>query len=73
MENNLKDDRREPNNGRGIWVGPYTVKQLSKLYGIHRSTFYRWIEPHKEAIGKKYGHYYTTWQVRTIFEKLDLP
>jgi len=80
MEDNFKHtpgDSDKPSDDkpskRPLEVIPYSIKQLSKLYGVHRSTFYRWIGPHKKAIGKKNGHNYTIYQVETIFSRLGLP
>lgn len=52
---------------------PYTVKELSILYGIHKTTMLRWLEPFTEDIGRRVGRFYTIKQVKTIFDKLGTP
>ena len=54
-------------------VKAYTFKELSALYGISVRTFKTWLQPHAGIIGEKNGWYFTTLQVRTIFEKLGEP
>jgi len=43
------------------------------MYGISLKTFRAWLQPHQDAIGKRVGWYYTTLQVRIIFERLGYP
>ena len=52
---------------------PYSVKQLSELYGVSSKTFRRWLKPFLEAIGEKLGYYYNISQVRFIVQKLGVP
>ncbi len=56
-----------------IQVRPYTLKELSGLYGVTKPTIRKWIEPFKELIGERTGNYYNITQVRIIFEKLWYP
>jgi hypothetical protein len=54
-------------------IKPYSPVELSRIYGVSKKTFNRWLKPHREAIGERQGLYYTTLQVKLIFEKLGLP
>jgi hypothetical protein len=54
-------------------VKPYTIKELSALYGISPKALKTWLQPHVIEIGEKRGRYFTTHQVRIIFEKIGLP
>ncbi len=56
-----------------VTVKAYTLKELSAIYGISPRAFKTWLLPHEDVIGKKKGWYYTTLQVRLIFERLGLP
>ena len=56
-----------------IALKPYTLKELSELYGMDWRTFKKWLEPFQSEIGEKKGRYYQIPQVRIIFKKLDLP
>jgi len=51
----------------------YTMKELSVLYGVSTKCLRTWLEPHLEVVGKRKGRYFTTLQVRVIFDKLGLP
>jgi len=52
---------------------PYSLKELSDLYGVCTKTFKKWIAPFTESIGEKRSRFYTVNQVKTIVEKLGLP
>ena len=52
---------------------PYTMKELAALYGVSTKTLRTWLHPHQQAVGEKISRYYTSLQVRTIFEKLGSP
>lgn len=52
---------------------PCTLKELAAMYTVSTKTMRTWLQPHKEEVGEKTGRYYTTLQVRTIFEKLGEP
>jgi transposase len=56
-----------------ITVRAYTTKELAALYGISSKTIKTWLQPYTAVIGEKRGRYYTTLQVRTIFEKIGEP
>jgi hypothetical protein len=56
-----------------ITVKAYTTKELAALYGISSKTIKTWLQPYTQMIGEKRGRYYTTLQVRLIFEKIGLP
>jgi hypothetical protein len=56
-----------------ITVKAYTTKELAALYGISSKTIKTWLQPYTTLIGEKRGRYYTTLQVRTIFEKIGEP
>lgn len=56
-----------------VLIKGYTLKELSALYGVSTKCLRTWMEPHMESIGEKKGRYFTTLQVRTIFEKLGEP
>jgi hypothetical protein len=54
-------------------IRPYTLLELARLYEVSRWTFKKWIEPHEDAIGPRVGYFFTTLQVKVIFEKLGPP
>ena len=54
-------------------VKAYTISELAALYGISTKTIKTWLRPHADAIGPRRGRYYTTLQIRTIFEKIGAP
>jgi hypothetical protein len=56
-----------------IEIKPYSISELSALYGVSKRTMRNWITPHQSVIGEKIGHLYTALQVKVIFEKLGLP
>jgi hypothetical protein len=56
-----------------VKIKPYSLTELSGLYGVSNHTLKNWIVPHHTAVGKKIGRLYTALQVKTIFEKLGLP
>ena len=67
MENQLQ----EPEN---IYViKAYKCAQLCQMYEVSKKTFIKWIKPFEDAIGPRYGHYFTIAQVRIIFDKLGFP
>lgn len=61
------------NEGNGIPVKPYSNKELAAIYGVHPDTFRTWVDPHREAMGKRIGIFYTVKQVEYLFDKLKLP
>ena len=56
-----------------VEIKPYSLTELSRLYGISNGIMKKWLTPHNEAIGDKVGRLYNTLQVKIIFEKLGLP
>lgn len=56
-----------------ISIKPYTVKELSKLYGVSRITFRKWLNKFKDELGDRDGSFYSIPQVKIIFKHLDLP
>ncbi len=64
-------EKKEPK--KQIALKPYTLKELSELYGVDWRTFKAWLQPFLAEIGEKKGRYYQIQQVRVIFKKLELP
>ena len=56
-----------------IEIKPYSLTELSQIYGVTNRTMKNWIVKHGEAVGEKVGRLYTALQVKIIFEKLGLP
>jgi len=56
-----------------ITIRPYTAKELAALYGVSTKTLRTWLLPHQQAIGEKISRYFTSLQIRIIFEKLGSP
>ncbi len=56
-----------------VKIKPYSLTELSGLYGVSNHTMKNWIVPHHNAVGKKIGRLFTALQVKIIFEKLGLP
>jgi hypothetical protein len=56
-----------------IEVKPYSITELSNIYGVTIRTMKNWIQPHNQTVGIKIGRLYTAFQVKVIFEKLGLP
>ncbi len=54
-------------------VKPYTLKEISSIYGVCDKTLKRWLKPFKEEIGERQGRFYNVTQVRLIFDRLGLP
>jgi hypothetical protein len=52
---------------------PYSIGELSVLYGMPAKTINNWLKPHIGKIGERIGRYYTLKQVLTIFEILEWP
>lgn len=57
----------------GAVIRPYTHKELAALYGVSWITLQRWLEPFKEVVGPKKGHFYNARQAEIIFMKLGYP
>jgi len=56
-----------------IKLKPYTVKELSGLYGVDWRTIKNWIKPFEHELGEKLGRYYNIVQMEHIFNKLGYP
>ena len=54
-------------------VKPYTLTELSKIYGVCTRTLKKWINEFKDDVGVKKGRYYTIPQVKVIFHNLCFP
>ena len=54
-------------------IKPYSIRDLSKIYGVCNKTFKKWTQPFEAQIGTKNGRYYTVVQVKIIFEKIGVP
>ena len=51
----------------------YMTKELAMMYQVSPKVFRMWIKPHLHAIGERQGWYYTSAQVKIIFERLGPP
>jgi len=56
-----------------IEIKPYSLTELSQIYGVTNRTMKNWITRHDAAVGEKIGRLYTALQIKIIFEKLGLP
>lgn len=54
-------------------VRPYTLKELTQLYGVTKPTLISWLKQHQERIGQKTGRYYTVKQIDMIFQLIGFP
>jgi transposase-like protein len=52
---------------------PYTIAELSDIYGVSKKTFRKWLDPFQNEIGIRNGFFYTVKQVQVIIDKLGLP
>lgn len=59
--------------GKVADIKPYSLCELSNLYGVSKRTMRNWIRPHRLIVGERIGRLYTTLQVQIIFNKLGLP
>lgn len=69
MEN--KEQEQQPK--MQVPVKPYTLTELSKIYGVCTRTLKKWINEFKNEVGEKKGRYYTIPQVKVIFQNLCFP
>lgn len=60
-------------NTQTIEVRPYSIKELSILYGVSSKVLRKWMLPIKEKIGKRNGFYYSVSQVELIFSFIKVP
>lgn len=51
----------------------YSNKEIARLYDVSPRTWRRWLEPFRNDIGSRKGHFYNPNQVKVIFEKLGVP
>jgi hypothetical protein len=70
---NKKQEKNMSTTNYVVEIRPYSLTELSRLYGISNGIMKRWLAPHNEIIGEKVGRFYNALQVKTIFEKLGLP
>jgi transposase len=70
---NKKQEKNMSTTNIVVEIRPYSLTELSRLYGISNGIMKRWLAPHTEIIGEKVGRFYNALQVKTIFEKLGLP
>lgn len=70
---NKKQEKNMSTTNYVVEIKPYSLTELSRLYGISNGIMKRWLAPHNEIIGEKVGRLYNTLQVKIIFEKLGLP
>jgi hypothetical protein len=54
-------------------IRPYSLKEISRMYGMSACTINRWLQPFKEQVGERNGRYYTNQQVEKIFLLLGTP
>jgi hypothetical protein len=54
-------------------IKPYSPAELARVYKVSKKILNGWLDPHRGAIGKRSGLYYTALQVKTIFELIGLP
>ncbi len=56
-----------------IMVKPYTLLELSELYGVSVKTLRNWILPIKKKVGVRRGRFYTVKQTEMFFRHFGLP
>ena len=56
-----------------IRIRPYTKKDLCQLYGISHKVLGLWLKPFAADMGPLIGRYFSSAQVKIIFEKLGMP
>ena len=64
---------KHSNTGTEQVAKPSTLKELAAMYNVSTKTIRTWLLPPQTSIGKKTGRYYTSLQVRIIFDKLGTP
>lgn len=52
---------------------PYTLAELSIVYGVCKRTMRKWLKPFIGEIGERQGQFYSIAQVRIIIDRLGLP
>jgi len=56
-----------------VEIRPYSLTELSQMYGISNRTMKNWLTPHSHFIGDNVGRIYNALQVKIIFERIGLP
>lgn len=56
-----------------LHLKPYSLMELSRIYGVNFRTFRKWLLPFQDVIGVRVGRYYSVAQVRKIFDVLGTP
>ena len=56
-----------------ITIRPLTPGELADLYKVSKKTLRSWLLRHRELIGERVAKYYTTLQVRRIYECIGSP
>ena len=69
----MNQSMKQSNTGTEQVAKPSTLKELAAMYNVSTKTIRTWLLPHQTSIGQKTGRYYTTLQVRIIFDKLGAP
>jgi transposase-like protein len=54
-------------------VKAYTISELAALYEVSPKTFRTWLKQYAKEIGERESRYFTTLQVKIIFEKIGCP
>lgn len=54
-------------------IKPYSLKEISVIYGICDKTLKKWLEPFEKEVGQRRGRYYNVAQVKLIFKCLGIP
>ena len=58
---------------KGWMIKAFTPGELAGLYEITTKTLKSWIDPHIDMVGKRRSKYYTSLQVKKIFDCLGVP
>jgi len=69
----MNQSMKHSNTGTEQVAKPSTLKELAAMYNVSTKTIRTWLLPHQISIGQKTGRYYTSLQVRIIFDKLGTP
>lgn len=56
-----------------LLLKPYSLMELSRIYGVDFRTFKKWLNPFQDKIGLRIGRFYTVAQVKVIFDALGTP
>ncbi len=69
----LPENKNVPSTGTRNTIRPYSLKELSVIYGVSPPTLRKWLAPFDALIGKRHGYLFTIPQVKQIFLNLGLP